>query len=381
MSPGEYTLQNFEVYSEDETLIWLSPTNDSPYARLWEINGVEKKFTVDAFKKLKVNIDVLCWAPGKWEAFGFAWINFNKIVVKTICFSGEFYTRLCKYLPTFYHTIEGSPYVNQEYHGEIFPAIYKVLIKNEEGEVMNALSENSNLDYSDLKNKLCVHYPDYLNKDDKYTVEVYLANPDNTWPLLYKSQPFDADDHSEITGSDGVFYFSIGENLANKRLDRSFDLPICPQMQFESKNIVLRNLYFFGDVCTPNYEEWGHKQYDFVADLKVTISDKSEGANNKIINTAYSSDLEKAGPVCIKYPDYKNRDDEKYWVDMHIKDPSGAWVLIDGRALNPNEESSLFYGNDIEGNIDTDGIFDFVYYEGENCNYRSNTGVNLLKEM
>ena len=61
MYEGEYELLSFEVYSDDDTLIWNAVKKDSYYVKLWQLNYVDTTLTIEAFKKLKMNIDVMCY--------------------------------------------------------------------------------------------------------------------------------------------------------------------------------------------------------------------------------------------------------------------------------------------------------------------------------
>ncbi|MEN8137112.1 MAG: hypothetical protein ABFR62_01630 [Bacteroidota bacterium] len=378
---GKYTLQSFKVFDADHVLIWAAPEKESDYAKLWDIEGLEKTFEVSEFKKIKIPVDVLCFTPSYWKEFGFAWFDFNMIKVKTICFSGDFFTKFCRNFTPYLYSYPGSPYEGQSHEGDSFKAIFKVLIKNENGVVLNNQKNNSNLKRAGIDRPLCIEFPDYLNKEDRYTFEIYLALHDNTWPLVHTSEVFLAeDDISNITGENGIFNFGFGN--CPQGIELKMDLPFCPEIEIGTPETIIKTLCFFGDICTPNYSDWGESQSDFVADMRVTILDHSADAHKeKEISIAYSSDFANNQPLCIEYPDYTDKKDEKYWVNIHIKDLNGDWILVEGRKLNPNLSPSAFYGKDTNGEIDTDGIFDFVVYEGENCNYINNEGVNLIKEI
>ncbi|MEN8137113.1 MAG: hypothetical protein ABFR62_01635 [Bacteroidota bacterium] len=222
---GEYTIDLFEVYDAEDNLIWAAPKPGSEYYD-WVTNKIGDTFTVEAFKKLKVDIDVLCWQPYSYKEFGYFWFDIDKTRVKTLCFFGD----VCTKFYEDFHNFDGSPYVGQEYMGYDFPAIFYVLIKDSEGEVINNMEVNSNEEWYGNE-PLCIEFPDIEGQDDEYTFEIYLAYPDGTWPLVYTSDPFMAeDDLEDITGDDGIFDFVVGNcswegNDANIELDPYLLLP------------------------------------------------------------------------------------------------------------------------------------------------------------
>ncbi len=205
----EHTINSFMVYSSDGSLIWAAPMNNSYYAQLWDLDGLVKKFTVEAFKKNAITIDVLCWEEYSYEEFGFNWFDFQGVTIKTMCFFGDICT---KFYDDFYN-FPGSPYNRGDGvdRGYDMPAIFKVLIKTADGVVINDQTMNSNASYYGEGSPLCIEYPDFGDTQDNYFFEIYLAYPDGSYNLVYTSDMFAAeDDQSAITGEDGVFDFVVG---------------------------------------------------------------------------------------------------------------------------------------------------------------------------
>ncbi len=143
---------------------------------------------------------------------------------------------------------------------------------------------------------------------------------------------------------------------------------------FDFQEIKIKTICFFGDVCTPNYTDWGMTQYDFVARYRVEIYDPVTG-----IMVGEGNNLQMEGPLCIEYPEFGDRTDETYNVMFYLQTPLGE--IPSPYSLHLNADTGLFDeigANDINGNLDEDGIFDFVLVEGENCNYTGNEGVNAV---
>lgn len=206
-APATHTIKSFMVYSANGDLIWAAPMEGSHYAELWSLSGLGKEFDVLPFKKSKIDIDVLCWEPYMYKDFGFTWFDFDMIKVKTLCFFGD----ICVDDYLTWHE-SPSPYFGQDYDGYDFPAIFKVEIKSENGDILNDENANSNLSWMGENSPLCIEYPDFVGQDDNYVFEIYLMKPDGTYdndPYIVKN--FKAEDnYLDISGDDGVFDFDYG---------------------------------------------------------------------------------------------------------------------------------------------------------------------------
>ena len=144
---------------------------------------------------------------------------------------------------------------------------------------------------------------------------------------------------------------------------------------FEFHKIAVKNICFFGDICTPDYENWydGQTQMDFPAAYIVTITNNSTG---EIV--AQEETDGQNGPLCIQYPANPD-DDSSYNVEIAIfvpwqPEPVPVW----SGELDPNDPAEDFYPN--QGD-DADGIFDFVLFQGNNCNYSHNSGVDYVATL
>ena len=150
---------------------------------------------------------------------------------------------------------------------------------------------------------------------------------------------------------------------------------------FDFQKVTIKTICFFGDICTPEYEAWGELQYDFVANYRIEIMD---GTMMVASDSTYNwKDI--AAPLCIEYPEFGDRVDETYTVNFFLMTPDGE---IGPATLTLNADTGVLMidGNDVStndtnGDEDMDGIFDFVFYQGENCNYSGNAGVNFVGEF
>jgi hypothetical protein len=236
--PDTYDLNEFVVYNDngtpgdtsDDIPIYASPIMGSYYQALWSLEGVAKEFRVDAFTKSKVTIDVLCYKPFQYEAFGFAWFEYAKYQVKTVCFFGDICTKFFEE----FHMNDNSPYYGQDFDGYDFPAIFNVVVKNGEN-IVNDLNVNSNAGWYGAGEPLCIEYPDLVGVDESYTFEISLAMPDGTYVSVYTGNFTDAnwsgaEGDNNFGGADGVFDFVVGNcsydgNNANMELPAWIPIP------------------------------------------------------------------------------------------------------------------------------------------------------------
>ncbi|MDD3722047.1 MAG: hypothetical protein PHW92_06110 [Lutibacter sp.] len=224
LAPGDYKLTEFVVYS-GTTAIWASPAEGSYYDLLWpQFNFTNIPFTVSAFDKVKVKVDVLCYEPYKYQEFGFAWFAYSKIEVHTICFFGDICT---KYFEEFHN--EGSPYFGQDYDGYDFPAIFSIVVKDGQGNVVNDPQKNSNAGWHGVGSPLCIEYPDRVGVEESFTFEIHLAMPDGTSVIVYTGSfadtaSSDTGDVEGFGGADGIFDFVVG-NCSYDGNDANIELP------------------------------------------------------------------------------------------------------------------------------------------------------------
>lgn len=226
LAPGDYVINEFIVYSADGDAIWASPKVGSYYQTLWNLIGVDDLiFTVDKFEKRRVALDALCYKPYQYEEFGFAWFAYSKTEIHTVCFFGN----ICTEFFDEFHA-DGSPYFGQTYDGYDFPAIFSIVVKDAQENIVNDPEKNSNATWYGAGSPLCIEYPDQVGIEESFTFEIMLAMPDGSSVVIYTGT-FDDTASSDtgnvegFGGSDGVFDFTVG-NCSYEGSDGNFDLPV-----------------------------------------------------------------------------------------------------------------------------------------------------------
>ena len=268
LAPGEHSLNSFMVYASDGTPIYASPMVDSYYQALWDLEGVTKTFEVDAFTKSKITIDVLCYEPYQYEEFGFAWFEYAKYEVKTICFFGDICT---KYFEAWH--LDGAYAEQTTNQGYDFAAIFEVVIRDAEGNAVNDLTKNSNIDWKGEGSPLCIEYPDMIGSDENYTFEINLVMPDGSVETIHTASLAEgiSSDATEtgFGGSDGVFDFVVG-NCSYEGNDEDLELPAWVPVPKEE--ISFR-------VTVPGSGEEGYVRatFDFLTNTASAYGDLVEG--------------------------------------------------------------------------------------------------------
>lgn len=145
-------------------------------------------------------------------------------------------------------------------------------------------------------------------------------------------------------------------------------------MEIYIKTATIKTICFFGDICTPNYTDWGKDYHDFVADFRISIIDID---GETILTTASTLDEGfEGGPLCMSYPDFIDREDDIYTGALEVWNSLiKEWILIGTIPFDANLTPSELIA--LTNPEDRDGILDFVIYEGANCNNSGNLGVNL----
>lgn len=242
ITDDDFAITMFEVYTmwdhdEDpsnddvEKLIWLSPTTESHYASIWGLhNAVTKTFTVDAFTKKKVDVDVICFEPYDYENFGFSWYDFNRIDIKQLCFFGD----ICTKFHAAFHA--RGAYVGQPgYVGFDFPVIFEIVITDDQG---NEIARDNNLAWQGVGVPLCLEYPNYVDiPNEELTFTINMKMPydgvdeysETVYSDTFYAEEFDNTDLNDdlaniFGGDDGIFDFVVG-NCSYPGNDASVELP------------------------------------------------------------------------------------------------------------------------------------------------------------
>ena len=168
-------------------------------------NTVNKSFEVEEFKKMKINIDVMCWASSAYKFYGFSWMDFKKVKINELCFYGG----ICVDDHYSWH-MKGSPYYGQiateAYTGYDFPAIFKVkLYRNG---ILKYEKSNEGIYTKDTP--LCLEYADITNQEDDYYYEILLLMPDRSLKLIEKRN-FTGEKGPNNLSESGLIEFVYGD--------------------------------------------------------------------------------------------------------------------------------------------------------------------------
>jgi hypothetical protein len=211
LDPGTYWVVNFLIMDDmgtplddsDDMIYMATPAEAATFAE-YVADPVSFDFTVTAFTKIEIDVEVLCYEDKYYTEFGFFWFNITEIVVREQCFFGDICLK---------HWIEyaGSNYELQP--GDLgldMVAIIEVKVyKN--GVYVETFTNNVAPNYG-VGAPLCVTYADNLNvPDEEFTFELYiLVKQGNQFVfVLFKTWTF-FDDDMIPAGDDGVVDFVLG---------------------------------------------------------------------------------------------------------------------------------------------------------------------------
>jgi hypothetical protein len=212
--PGSYKITKFVLWTKnpvnfpppDAKIVMATPNSGAAFAEyISPLYLLDYEFTVDAFAKKEIKIEVLCFEPAKYTEFGFFWFQVQEIVVREVCFFGD----ICILNPEAYAGsiyAQGGIMVDEE-------AAIRVIVKRNGVEVPN--SPFDNLQIYGTGQVLCVQYPDYLRLQDTFTFELQVWVPSAT-PGIFVWQTYatyTTDDETPLTqlGTNGVVDFAIGD--------------------------------------------------------------------------------------------------------------------------------------------------------------------------
>ena len=176
LDPGTYEVLEFHLYTMVEgvkVIIMATPMAGSHFA-VYVTKALQDEvapftFVVDTFEKLQVEIDVLCYEENNYLEFGFFWFQINRIVIREICFFGDFCMKeAADYANSLYADQDNFPGSGYYDAAAIFQIIAK---KNGEPiphwEFQNGVFTNANEDWLGEGKPLCVQYPDNIDIDDE----------------------------------------------------------------------------------------------------------------------------------------------------------------------------------------------------------------------
>jgi hypothetical protein len=238
LDPGTYWVVNFLIMDDmgtplddsDDMIYMATPAEAATFAE-YVADPVSFDFTVTAFTKIEIDVEVLCYEDKYYTEFGFFWFNITEIVVREQCFFGDICLK---------HWIEyaGSNYELQP--GDLgldMVAIMEIKVyKNDL--LVETFTNNVGPNYG-VGAPLCVTYADNLNVDDEeFTFELYiLVKQGNSFVfVLFHTWTF-FDDDMIPAGDDGVVDFVLGTcNFTDT------DLQLAPWQNLpEQANVTIAN--------------------------------------------------------------------------------------------------------------------------------------------
>ena len=203
----EFTITRFLLLNAGGDEIMATPEENSNYAQYVNpLFTIEYDFTVDAFQKTELPIEVLCFIPSDFENFGFNWFQIGQVVVRHFHIFGNIcgYTNLWD-LDDFENTI----------YDELFdlsvdmPALFKVTVTDTEGNMaqteyvfQNYYMDENTWDYVYKEGPLKVEYPDHLGKLNNFEFKLEIRRPGSNG-LGYEEYVLTATNDGSIYDADG----------------------------------------------------------------------------------------------------------------------------------------------------------------------------------
>jgi len=224
LAPGDYTITQFDVLNAAAEVILASPKDGSTYQGLFNfVNNVPLDFTIAAFTKNKVDIDVLCWKDYAFQEFGYVWTDFHDFEIHTLCFFGD----ICTKFYDEWHNIDGSAYADVQVQGYDFPALFNVTVYNLDDTSHPTTATNVGATYVTADGDeiaggpVCIEYLDNLEKpNEQYVAIIDLVLPDGSTVELeqitfsdtdYSDNGTGLEDVSDWGGDDAIWEFAVGD--------------------------------------------------------------------------------------------------------------------------------------------------------------------------
>lgn len=199
-------------YGDDTEIVMATPSSTGLYKE-YVSQPVDFNFTLNAYSKMEIPIDVLCFQDLVYENFGFEWFQVTEIVIREQCFFGD----IC---------LDGQPYSPGDYLGSLYdqeqlppgclmdmPAIMQIVVKKDGVEVENSPFTNATVaaNYG-VGAPLCVQYPDELGVTEEFTFELWILVKNTAGGFSYQLyETWTEYDEGQIpSGTDGVVDFVVG---------------------------------------------------------------------------------------------------------------------------------------------------------------------------
>jgi hypothetical protein len=223
--PGVHELKTFALMdnngtpddTSDDKVVRATPEKGSDFS-VFVSTPLSLNFQVNAFEKVEIPIEVLCFEETKYQNFGFAWFLTKESTIRQKWFFGDFCTK-------YYQDYVGSAYEHQAHGLQLdMPAIFKIEVYNGG----NLVSTYSNESYYGEGKPLSVKYSDVVNKVDQFELKLYiLVKIGDSFGYKYMNSWFFEDAEELPTqngngpGGDGVYDFVLG-NCNAEQADFAF---------------------------------------------------------------------------------------------------------------------------------------------------------------
>jgi len=223
LDPGTYYVLSFEVYDgggdgfggATDQLYMATPGTDSNFDQ-YVTQTVPFDFTVTAFTKIEIDVEVLCYQKKFHDNFGFFWFNITEYIIREQCFFGDICLK-------HWSDYAGSHYDLQP--GELgldMVAIMQIQVyKN--NIFVEAFTNDVAPNYG-VGAPLCVTYADELGVTDNFIFVLYILVKQGDQFNFVPFHTWEFQDAEMIgAGDDGVVDFVLGScNLT------STDLQLAP---------------------------------------------------------------------------------------------------------------------------------------------------------
>ncbi len=223
LAPGAHTINSFVLQNDngtpgdlsDDFMVQATPMVGSEYENFVEM-PLPFEFAVDAFYKSEVNLQILCFVPNEYQAFGFTWFTAEEVNVREVCFYGDFCT---KYFEDYGQSLYAEQ-MNGLQHD--MPAIFKIDVYRN-GEFVISYNNESFLGEGA---PLCVKYPDFKNVEDSFEFKLSIlvkVGESFEYVPFHTFTTVDAEPLANI-GEDNVMDFVLGSCVTDA------DLVLAPYM-------------------------------------------------------------------------------------------------------------------------------------------------------
>jgi hypothetical protein len=270
LAPATYEIGAFALVNNngtpqemsDDIIVMASPTVGAEYAEFVN-TPLSFTFTVEAFRKAEVNVEVLCFDEAEYDSFGFNWFALEEVTVREQVFFGDF----CVKHPADY---DGSLYEQQANGVQIdMPAIFEIDVYRN-GEFLKTYSNEGWLGEGE---PLKVQYPDRDLVEDEFEFVLRILVKEGSQFNYVHFHTWTFSDADMIdAGTDGVVDFVLGNcNLTDT------DLQLAPYQNLPARvRLDIRNPgslpsywdvevkatdpndngYDFGNVGDPKWQGW-----------------------------------------------------------------------------------------------------------------------------